>query len=83
MPRQVVTATGDSYVVTQVRDQNLFDLQLRVDIPFGDFLIVAPSVELAQATGIGRTFFTYESEGELWERVFVMIPLIVAQQEAR
>lgn len=79
-PRQVITSTGDSYEVTQVRDENLFDLQLRVDVPFGDFLIVSPSVELTQETGIGRQFFTYESEGELWERVFVLIPQIIAQQ---
>src|SRR5690606_18033979 len=79
-PRQVVTATGDSYEVMQVRDENLFDLQLRVDIPFGTFLIVAPSIELAQETGIGRTFFTYESGGELWERVYVMIPRVIALQ---
>lgn len=79
-PRQVITAAGDSYEVEQVRDENIFDLQLRVDIPFGDFLIVAPSVELSQETGIGRQFFTYESEGELWERVLVIIPRIVAQQ---
>lgn len=79
-PRQVVTAAGDSYEVTQIRDENIFDLQLRTDIPFGDFLIVAPSVELSQETGLGRQFFTYEGEGELWERIFVLIPRVVAQQ---
>lgn len=79
-PRQVVTPSGDSYEIKQVRDENLFDLQLRVDVPFGDFLVVAPSEELTQETSLGRQFFTYEREGELWERVYVLIPRVIAQQ---
>ena len=77
-PRQVVTPSGDSYEVTTVHDENLFDLQLKTDVPLGHFLVVAPSDQLAWETCLGRVFFTHESEGELWERVYVIIPRVVA-----
>ena len=80
-PRLVVTPSGDDYQVTQRRDTTIFDLKLTADVPLGEFLIVSPSEELRWQTCIGRQFFCREVPGELLERVYVIVPQVVAQKE--
>ena len=80
-PRTVATKAGDDYEVTLRRDVTIFDLKLTADVPLGEFLIVAPSEELRWQTCIGRQFFCREVPGELLERVFVIVPQVVAQKE--
>ena len=80
-PRTVVTPSGDDYQVTLERDTTIFDLKLTADVPLGQFLIVSPSEELKWPTSIGRQFFCHEEPGELLERVFVIVPQVVAQKD--
>ena len=76
--RTVITSSGEDRTVTRVRDQTLFDLSLRADVPLGWFLIIAPSDETRWQTSLGRQFFCHERDGELYERVYVIIPRINA-----
>ena len=79
--RPVITSTGDDYAVTMRRDETLFDLKLTADVPLGRFLIVSPSEELRQESSLGRQFFTREVPGEILERVYVIVPQVVAQKQ--
>src|SRR5690606_8297130 len=81
-PRIVVTPQGNDYAVGEVKDTTLFDLRLQADVPVGEFLIVAPSDETRWETCLGRQFFTVERDGELYERVYVLIPQVAAVRAA-
>ena len=77
-PRLVVTPRGDDYTITEEKDTSLLDLQLLADVPIGQFLLVSPSDELQWETSLGRQFFCTEREGELFEKVYLLIPQITA-----
>ena len=81
--RTVVTPQGDDYAVTQEKETTLFDLRLKADVPIGEFLIIAPSDELMWEMCVGRQFFTSEHDGELWERVYVLVPHIARSTQVR
>ncbi len=81
-PRIVVTPAGDDYTIESVKETNLLDLQLQVDVPLGHFLIVSPSDEATWETSLGRQFFTSERQGERFERVFLLIPQVTAIRNA-
>ena len=75
-PRIVVTPHGDDYTVTESKETTLLDLRLKADVPIGEFLVVAPSDELGWETSVGRQFFCREAGGELWETVYVIVPMV-------
>jgi hypothetical protein len=81
--RLVVTSTGDDYEISQVKDTNLLDLNLQADVPLGQFLIVSPSDQMRWETSLGRQYFCYERDGELFERVYILIPQVTAAREAQ
>ena len=81
VPRAVFLSNGDDYSIEMRRDETLFDLKLTADVPLGQFLIVSPSEELRQESSLGRQFFTREVPGEILERVYVIVPQVVAQKE--
>ena len=80
--RLVVTPAGDDYTVSEEKDTNLLDLNLEADVPLGQFLIVSPSDEATWETSLGRQFFSFERDGQLFERVYVLIPQVTAWKEA-
>ena len=79
--KPVILSNGDDYSVELRKETTLFDLKLTADVPLGRFLIVSPSEELRQETSLGRQFFTHEVPGEILERVYVIVPQVVAQKE--
>lgn len=81
-PRTIVTPAGDDYEVNEVRETNLLDLSLAAEVPIGRFLIVAPSDEAAWETNLGRQFFCRERDGERFERMYILIPHVVAFRTA-
>ena len=81
-PRLVVTPAGDDYQVTEMLDTNLLDLNLQADVPFGEFLIVSPSDQMRWETSLGRQFFCGERDGELFERIYILIPQVTAARDA-
>ena len=80
-PQTVITAAGNDVQVTLQKEETLFDLKLAADVALGQFLIVSPSEELRWRTSLGRQFFCREVTGELLERVYVIVPQVIAQKE--
>lgn len=57
-----------------VAPERLYDMNLRVDVPPDQFLIVAPSSEAAWPTSIGNTFFITNGPAERMEHVLLIVP---------
>ena len=79
-PEMVVTRAGSDMIVTREIEETLLDLQLVADVDFGSFLIVAPSEQQKWRTSVGRQFFCQDVPGEVLERVYVIVPQVVAQK---
>jgi hypothetical protein len=55
--------------------EELYDLNLRVDIPPDSFFIVAPSTDADRLTSVGHAFFTQDGSTERLEQVIALVPL--------
>lgn len=69
-----VRRDGSEFEVTETRDEAIFDLNLTVDVPIGQFLLVAPSPDAERATSIGRNFFTDPAAGPRREVAYLIVP---------
>lgn len=65
---------GDSQDIEYVSPERLYDVNLRVDIPFGHFLIMAPSTEARLQTTIGNRFLVSDGTTSPTERVLIIVP---------
>jgi hypothetical protein len=52
----------------------LYDLNLKVDVPADDFLIVSPSSDAIRATSVGGLFLVNNDKVERLEQVLVIVP---------
>jgi len=57
-----------------VRPEQLFDLNLRADVPQGTFLVVAPSTEGKWSTSLGRAFLVEDGPAERFEHILLLVP---------
>jgi hypothetical protein len=69
-----VTTLGDQREVKFVRPEHYYDLNLRVDVPMDEFLIVAPSPEGRWPSSIGQRFLIQERPAALEETVLLLAP---------
>lgn len=51
-----------------------YDLSLSVEVPFGRFLVISPSTDVALSTSIGRNFLLFDGEAEQSELVLLVVP---------
>lgn len=68
------TPLNQEYESPFVQVDRLYDLNLCVDIPEDQFLIVAPSEDSRRATSIGGRFFIKNDKTERLEQVLVIVP---------
>ena len=60
-----------------VEDETMFhDVNLRVDVPVGDFLLVAPSDDSDLATSLGHALLREERGPDLVERALLIVPTV-------
>ena len=67
------TELNDETSVDFVRDEHLYDLGLRVDLPPGKFLVVAPSEQSELELTIGHQFLTRDAKAGRREMVFIFV----------
>jgi hypothetical protein len=68
--------------VKYVAPERIYDLNLRTDVPVGNFLIVAPSQQANWPTSIGNAFFVNDGAAEKMETVLLIVPKSVHLEEA-
>ncbi|MGF1632862.1 MAG: hypothetical protein ACFCVE_03340 [Phycisphaerae bacterium] len=73
------TAMNREVEVTYEAPETFYDLNLRLDVPPGHFLIIAPSPEGRWPSSVGRAFFLREDPQDLTEQVLVLVPNVFAQ----
>jgi hypothetical protein len=54
--------------------QRFYDVNLRADVQFGSFLVVAPSAEATWPGSIGNRFFVQDGAAEQMENVLLIVP---------
>jgi hypothetical protein len=75
------TATNNEVEVTYAAPQRIYDLNLRTDVPFDNFLIVAPSSDASRKTSIGQGFFMTAGIAERLENVLLIVPRSMRVEE--
>jgi hypothetical protein len=68
--------------IRYVYPEHLYDLNLQVDVPLGQFLIIAPSPEVKWKTSLGATFLVDDGAAERVEQVLLLVPHAEELQEA-
>ena len=81
--RTRVTATGEDYVVEEVRDEAAFDLDARLTLPLGGFALVAPSPDADRATSLGHAFLTSGDAAPRTETALLIVPQRVGLRQLR
>jgi hypothetical protein len=67
------TALGDPQGIRYVSSDHLYNLGLRVDLPEGKFLVIAPSSQAERTTSIGHQFLTHDANASRRETVMVFV----------
>ncbi len=60
--------------ISDVRPEQLYDLNLRIDCPLDSFLVVAPSTLARRATSLGGSFLINDGMTEQFEQVLLFVP---------
>lgn len=66
--------SGETRDVGYVSTERLYDINLRVDIPFSNFLIIAPSDQARIHTTMGNRFLVSDGPSSAMERVLLVVP---------
>ena len=73
--RQVVfTQLNEGYEMKFVSPEMIYDLNFRVDIPAGGFLVVTPSPNARRPTSVGNAFLVKDGPTSKLEQVLIIIP---------
>ena len=68
------TVRNNAQELTFVHPDQKFDLQLSVNVPLNNFLIIAPSADADISSSIGHTFLHEESPGQEYETILLISP---------
>lgn len=68
------TVRNEARELDFVHPENLFDLSLNVDVPYDNFLVIAPSTEADNTTSVGHTFLYVDGAGRQYETVLLISP---------
>lgn len=75
------SGAGGETTLRAIRPERLYDLSLVVEVPFGQFLVVSPSTDVARETSIGRNFLLMDRDSEQNELVLLIVPTRVELRE--
>ena len=80
--REIYVPTGEINTrrFELVRPEQLYDLNLTVDVPLDEFLVVAPSPEAKWPTSLGSNFLVDEGPTEQKETLLIFRPIPFAQR---
>jgi hypothetical protein len=73
---EVTHRGGEDREIRRVQPERLYDLNLRADIPNGDFLVIAPSPEVKWRTSLGAAFLIEDGAAERIEHVLLLVPRV-------
>jgi hypothetical protein len=74
--RMELTARGDEYTLVEVTPEYLYEMNLRVNIPKGRFLVVGLAPEGKWETTLGHQFLTLDGGAEMKEQLLIFVPRI-------
>lgn len=57
-----------------ITPERIYELNLAVQVPFGQFMVVSPSTDTARRTSIGRNFLLSDGDAEQSELVLLIVP---------
>jgi hypothetical protein len=80
--RERVVPVGDINTTTYqfVHPEQLYDLNLTVDVPFDSFLVVAPSPDAKWPTSLGNAFLINDGAAEQTETLLVFRPVVFRER---
>jgi hypothetical protein len=67
--------------IRYVHPERLYDLNCQVDVPIGQFLLIAPSPEVKWQTSLGATFLVQDGPAERLEQVLLFVPHVAELEE--
>ncbi len=76
-----VSNTDGEREIRYVHPTRLYDLNCQLDIPAGNFLVIAPSPEVKWKTSLGATFLVQDGAAEQLEQVLLMVPRVAELEE--
>ena len=71
--RLEVNTRGEERQIRRVFPERLYDLNLRADVPEGDFLVIAPSPEVRWRTSLGAAFLLEDGAAERAEHLLRVV----------
>ena len=78
-----VSNTDGEREIRYVHPERLYDLNCQLDIPAGNFLVIAPSPEVKWKTSLGATFLVGDGAAEQIEQVLLLVPRELEQLPAK
>jgi hypothetical protein len=75
------TTNDDPIPTTSSGPEHLYDLRLFVDIPPGEFLVIAPSPDASDPNRIGHRFLTVDGPSDRYEELLVLVPHVVGMED--
>jgi hypothetical protein len=80
--RQRIVAVGDinTRQIEEFYPEQLYDLNLTVDVPLDDFLVVGPSVEAKWPTSLGNNFLVGDGPTEQKETLLIFKPVVFGER---
>jgi hypothetical protein len=78
-----IRANGEEHEIVEVRPEQLYDLNLRTEIPPNCFLVMAPSPNAKYPTSVGDAFLINSEGVERKETIVILAPKSVRRVENR
>lgn len=72
--RLTYSQTNEEVRLKYQKTERLYDLKFTAEIPFGSFLVVSPSTDVARESSIGRNFLVIDDTAEQHELVLLVVP---------
>jgi hypothetical protein len=80
--RQRIVAVGDinTRQIEEFYPEQLYDLNLTVDVPLDDFLVVGPSAEAKWPTSLGSNFLVNDASAQQSETLLIFKPVVFGEK---
>lgn len=72
--RLSLSNSGEETALRYAAASRMYPLSLAVEVPFGQFMVVSPSTDVALETSIGRNFMLIDGDAEQSEMVLLIVP---------
>ena len=78
---EVTSKGGEDREIRYVHPERLYDLNCQIDLPPGNFLVIAPSPEVKWKASLGAAFLVKDEPSEQREQVLIMVPRTAELEE--